>query len=222
MLLGLLTVAFAGAWAGVQARREGRALDPGLPAVQWLPVAVLGLVGQAALDRLHPLGEVLVAGEVVTLAALLAAGIVNAHLPGVVALTAGVVANGAAIVANAGMPVSASAVAAIGGSPAAIPVAGHHHLLDAASRLTGLADVLALRWLGIVVSPGDVLVVAGAVLLLAASLVGTTDSPPAWTRVGVPGPASRGARGGPGSIRGDGPIEASDVPAAPASVGGPG
>ncbi len=182
MLLGLLTVALAATWAGVRARTGGGPIDPRLPAVRWLPVVVAGLVGQAALDRLQPLGEVLVAGEVVSLAALLAAGIVNAHLPGVVALTAGVVANGAAIVANAGMPVSGDAVRALGASPATVPTAGHHHLLDATSRLTGLADTLALGWFGVVVSPGDVLLVAGAVVLLAASLSGMPDVEPAWVR----------------------------------------
>lgn len=211
MLLGLLTVALAAAWAGIRARLDGDPIDPRLPDVRWLPVALAGLLGQVALDRLQPLGEVLVAGEVVSLAALLAAGIVNAHLPGVVALTAGVVANGAAIVANAGMPVSGAAVRALGGAPAMIPRAGHHHLLDATSRLTGLADTLALDWLGIVVSPGDLLLVAGAVVLLAASLTGATDEQPAWAR---PHGTWLAALGRPDRA----PVSPSDVPADPVAT----
>lgn len=174
MRLGLVTVAIALVWA----LASGRGLDPHLPRVRWAPLGVVGLLGQFALGRVGLTGEVQVAGEVVSLAALLATCIVNPRLPGMVAVTAGVVANAIAIVGNAGMPVAASGVRAAGGSPAAVPLVGHHHLLNGSSNLPLLADTLGITWLDVVVSPGDALLMVGAVIVLSAALVGEVGEDP--------------------------------------------
>lgn len=168
MRLGLVTVVVAVTWA----LAGNRGLDPRVPRVRWGLVGLAGLLGQLALDRLAPVGEVQVAAEVLSLSALLATCIVNAALPGMVAITAGVAANALAIVLNAGMPVDADAVRALGGDPATLPMAGHHHLLDEATRLPVLADTVGLDWLDVVVSPGDALLVVGAVVALSSFLVG--------------------------------------------------
>lgn len=168
MLLGLAAVTVALVWAVA----GGRGLDPRFPAVRWVPIGLAGLAAQVAITRIDPAGDGLVAAEVLSWAALLATCLVNTHLPGMVALAAGVVANATVIVANAGMPVSAEAVRTVGGSVAAVPASGHHHLLDDTTRLPVLADTLGIGWADLVVSPGDALLVLGAVVLLTACLVG--------------------------------------------------
>ncbi len=203
MLLGVATVVVALVWA----LAGGRGLDPRVPVVRWLPVAVLGIAGQTAIARLALQGEDLVAAEVLTLAALLAACLVNTHLPGITALTAGVVANATVVLANAGMPVSLDAVRAIDGAVASVPVAGAHHVLDAATRLPVLADTLPLAWFGRVVSPGDALLVVGGILFLSACLVGdvvATSSPLTEDRAATP----------------RGPVWGRDVPVLFAAVSG--
>lgn len=173
MRLGLVTVAIAVVWAVA----SGRGLDPRLPRVRWPLVGLAGLAGQVALDRLIAPGEGQVALEVLTLSALLATCIVNPRMPGMVAITAGVVSNAMAIIANAGMPVAADAVLAVGGLPATVPVVGHHHLLDEATRLPVLADTLGLDWLDVVISPGDALLAIGAVIVLSSALTGDQPDP---------------------------------------------
>lgn len=171
MLLGVLTVGIALAWA----LAGGRGLHPRVPPVGWLPILGLGLLGLAVGGWVEPVGPPAVALALVAHAALVAVGIVNFRLPGAAALTAGLLANGAVVVANAGMPVAPDAVVALGGDPATLPLAGPHQLLTDATRLPWLGDVVGIGWLDRVVSPGDALLVAGAVLLLTHALSGEVE-----------------------------------------------
>ncbi|MBY5163840.1 DUF5317 family protein [Salsipaludibacter albus] len=173
MLLGALTVGIALAVA--LARGRGRGLHPRVPLVAWTPVLGMGLAGLALAGWTDPVGSGAVALALVSHAALVAVGIVNFRLPGAAALTAGVAANGMVVVGNGGMPVDPAAVLALGGDPAMLPVAGPHQLMTEATVLPWLGDVVGIGWLDRVVSPGDALLVAGAVLLLTHALVGEVD-----------------------------------------------
>lgn len=165
MRIALLIVVAAVAWA----LAAGRGLSPTWVRVRWWPLALvataLWLGPGASTDT-----TVRVAATIVALASLLAVGLVNHDRPGMTALTAGVTANGLVIVANAGMPVSADAVRALGGSPAELPLTGPHHLLTVDTNLSWFADTWGVSVLGAVLSPGDLLVGLGVVGLLAASL----------------------------------------------------
>lgn len=171
MLLGALTVGIALAVA----LARGRGLHPRVPLVAWPPVLGAGLAGLALAGWTDPVGNGAVALALVSHAALVAVGIVNFRLPGAAALTAGVVANGLVVVANGGMPVDPTAVLALGGDPAMLPVTGPHQLMTDATLLPWLGDVVGIGWLDRVVSPGDALLVAGAVLLLTHALAGEVD-----------------------------------------------
>lgn len=81
--------------------------------------------------------------------------------------------NMAVVVANGGMPVSARALARIGLGTAALAGGGpfgKHVLLTTKSVLGGLGDTIALPALGTVVSVGDLVMVVGLVIAVAAAM----------------------------------------------------
>ena len=124
--------------------------------LQVLLLAVDALGGPAA-----ALGRPLMA---ISLLAVVAFLLANRTLPAVPVILVGFAANALVIVLNGAMPVSPDALAAIGA--AAEVGAGKHELLDAATRLSWLADVIPLAPLRTVVSLGDLVLAAGVGLLV--------------------------------------------------------
>ncbi|HKJ56651.1 MAG TPA: DUF5317 family protein [Nitriliruptoraceae bacterium] len=149
----------------VTAGRMGWRRDPPL---LWIPVGVVGMGLLVASSWVS--GDSFVALRTVATAALVAVGLVNHGRRGARLLTAGVVANGLVVIANAGMPVAADAVVAAGGPPGGVLDLGRFDLQTDATVLPWLADTLGIGWLHVVVSPGDLLVAAGAVVVIATTL----------------------------------------------------
>lgn len=171
MRLGLLTLVVGLALGVVMSRLadSGRMDWAPPPRLRWLPAVVLA--GGVALAAAGTQDEAWVAAMIVVTAALVAVGIVNHAHPGSRLLTAGVVANGLVVIANAGMPVAASAVTALGGDAGALGPTGRHQLLTEDTALPWLADTVGVSWLQVVVSPGDVLLAAGAAVVVATALM---------------------------------------------------
>ncbi len=128
----------------------------------------------------------------------------NSRLPGVPLIGLGLLLNVLVVVANAAMPVSVTAAARAGISRADLHLGSDalHEAIGPGTHLRLLADVVpvALPWRPQVVSPGDVLVVAG-VALLSLSLRSaprgrrswsTTRPPPGRTRRPCPTEGVRG------------------------------
>lgn len=150
------------------------------PPLLWIPVGVVGVSLLAASS--WATGDVFVALRTVATAALVALGLVNHGRRGARLLTAGVVANGLVVIANAGMPVAADAVVTAGGPRGGILDLGRYHLQTDTTVLPWLADTLGIGWLRVVVSPGDLLVAAGAVVVIATTLADLASRQAAATR----------------------------------------
>lgn len=175
MRLGLLT-GIIGLAVGIAISRlaaRGRLPRGATPPLRWVPVAVVAVIVAIVAGRLSESG--FVAATTVVTAALVAVGIVNHAHPGARLLTAGIVANGLVVIANAGMPVASAAVTAAGGNAVALARSGRHHLLTDDSVLPWLADTLGVTWLQVVMSPGDLLLAAGGVVLIATALRGAVQ-----------------------------------------------
>jgi hypothetical protein len=197
----------------------------------WLPALIAGLAAQTGLDALASRGLVGLTGTVALLvvseAAVLSFCIRNWYRPGMVLVGLGFTANALVILANGGMPVAPEAIAAIGGDPvlAETVVVGKHHLLTDATALPWLADVIPLPPLKLVISIGDIVLVAGMIPLThhlmtpagaearlgrrsvrRASAPGTAGVPPRPGRsrsaAAPPGPAARPRRRPEGQDRG--------------------
>jgi hypothetical protein len=92
--------------------------------------------------------------------------VLNWRLPGMWLAAAGLLMNIAVIAANGAMPVSTSAAEAIGGEgPPATGVFKHEAMTDD-TRLRWLGDVLPVKPLGSVFSPGDIVLAAGIFYLV--------------------------------------------------------
>lgn len=99
-------------------------------------------------------------------------------------LAAGWVANLAVMVPNRGMPVSGAALARLGAPPETDVIDGSlykHVRADGDSTLRWLGDVIPVRPLRAVVSPGDVVMAAGVLIVLAAGMAGRDAAVPATT-----------------------------------------
>lgn len=106
--------------------------------------------------------------------------VANRHLPGIRWVATGLALNAAVMAANRAMPVSPSAIAALGiGDVAVLP--GKHTLLTASTRLPWLADVIPLPWLRSIVSVGDLVLAVGLFPLTHAVMSGATRPPRAGT-----------------------------------------
>lgn len=182
------------------------------PPLRWLPVAVVAAILAVIAGRLDE--AAFVAAMTVVTAALVAVGIVNHAHPGARMLTAGVVANGLVVIANAGMPVDAAAVTAAGGNALTLSTSGRHHLLTDTSALPWLADTLGVEWLQVVVSPGDMLLAAGGVVLIATTLRGTMQHERA-RRVAAEGGAARSRRAGAPELPDQESLQATGTPFPP-------
>jgi len=124
-------------------------------ALQILPVPTIGGAPTWAVGA-----GMLVASYVLLLTFLT----VNRWIPGAPVMAIGLVLNLAVVAANGGMPVSARAVEAAGGSAAELAegAGAKHHLLNDAEVLSPLGDVIPIPPpIGVVLSIGDVLLYLG-------------------------------------------------------------
>lgn len=164
MTLPLIGVVLA---VGLSLARGGRFRHAAHNDLHWLPVLVTGLLLQTALDALAQRGMVADAGTVALLlvseAAVLGFCIRNWYRNGMAWVGLGFTLNVVVILANGGMPVGQAAIRAMGGDPAGAVLVGKHHLMTADTALPWLADVIPLPPIDLIVSIGDVVLVAGMV-----------------------------------------------------------
>ena len=108
-------------------------------------------------------GPVLLATSYFLLAVFL---ISNRWIPAGYVMILGLLLNLVVVVANGGMPVRAEAITQSGGDPAVLQdsTVGKHHLMSDGDVLWHLGDVIGVpEPIGVVLSPGDVLLYAGIV-----------------------------------------------------------
>jgi hypothetical protein len=108
-------------------------------------------------------GPVLLALSYFLLAVFL---ISNRWIPGGYVMIVGLLLNLVVVVANGGMPVRAEAITTSGGDPAVLQDAtvGKHHLMGQGDVLWHIGDVIGVpEPIGVVLSPGDVLLYGGMV-----------------------------------------------------------
>ncbi|GAA1585848.1 hypothetical protein GCM10009789_44280 [Kribbella sancticallisti] len=179
MLLVLLVMLLAAVAALLTGGRFSRLADNTLTGLHWLAAAATGqFLGSVTGGIAYPVGLI---GSAACIAVFLR---LNLLRPGVALLAIGFGANALVVALNGAMPVYASALARAGldrfvDDP-------RHELSNASTWLPWLGDVVpvALPGLGQAVSPGDVLIAAGAGLLLYAGMGGTGRIPvepaPTW------------------------------------------
>lgn len=164
MALPLIGVVLA---VGLSLLRGGRLAHAAEQPIPWLPVLVGGLALQTLLDALAARGAIGAAGTVALLlvseAAVLGFCIRNHRRAGMGLIALGFACNALVILANGGMPVSLDALAALGADPSTVTVVGKHQVMTDATTLGFLADVIPLPPLDLIVSVGDVVLVAGMV-----------------------------------------------------------
>lgn len=189
MTLPLIGVVLA---VGIALARGGRFAAAAHNDLHWLPALIAGLLLQTLLDALAVRGAIGDAGTVALLllseAAVLGFCIRNWYRAGMLLIGLGFTCNVLVIMANGGMPVGPDAIRAMGGDPSGAVLAGKHHLMTATTALPWLADVIPLPPIDLIVSIGDVLLVAGMVPF--AHDLMTPDEPHA--RIGRRRSASRG------------------------------
>jgi hypothetical protein len=165
--MGLTLVMLVGAvaLATVAGGRLGNLADRPILAGRLVVVAVAAQVIGALFTRITGQGGWYTAGLVLSAVAALAVCVRNRRLAGLGLVATGLVANATVVALNGAMPVSATA-AARAGVPISAIAAGddpRHEMAGPSTRLRRLGDVvpvpLPLR--PEVVSPGDVLIVAG-------------------------------------------------------------
>ncbi|MEU4289342.1 DUF5317 domain-containing protein [Kribbella sp. NPDC026596] len=180
MLLVLLVMVLAAAAALATGGRFGRLAGNSLAGVHWLAAAAIGqLLGSLFGGTAYPVGLI---GSAVCIAVFLR---LNLRHPGVGLLALGFFSNALVVAVNGAMPVAVDALirAGVGDAVVSDP---RHELADATTRLPWLGDVVpvALPGFGQAVSPGDVLIAAGAALLLYAGMGGSGRVPveiaPMW------------------------------------------
>ncbi len=167
-VLAAVLAAVLGALAG-SARRT---TTPALGGITLLVAAAAAQVAAAWIGTSAGPARLALQGVAVVCAAAFLVG--NLHAPGIPLVAAGLLLNVLVVAANGAMPVSVEAARQAGVAPGDLGLGRDpsRELLDDASRLPWLADVIAVP-LPVhpeVVSAGDVLVAAG-VLLLVLSLV---------------------------------------------------
>ena len=180
MLLVLLVLVLAAAAALATGGRLGRLAGNSLVGVHWLAAAAIGqLLGSLFGGTAYPVGLL---GSAVCIAVFLR---LNLRHPGVGLLALGFFSNALVVAVNGAMPVALDALTRAGVGDALV-TDPRHELSDAATRLPWLGDVVpvALPGFGQAVSPGDVLIAAGAGLLLYAGMGGSSRVPaetaPVW------------------------------------------
>ncbi|NUR98990.1 MAG: DUF5317 domain-containing protein [Kribbellaceae bacterium] len=146
--------------------RFGNLAGNTLTGVHWLAAAAIGqLLGALFGGTAYPVGLI---GSAVCIAVFLR---LNLKHPGVGLLALGFFSNALVVALNGAMPVSLRALKRAGVGDASVTDA-RHELSHATTRLPWLGDVVpvALPGLGQAISPGDVLIAAGAGLLLYAGM----------------------------------------------------
>ena len=187
MLLVLVVLPLAAVLAIATGGRPANLARLDLAGTRWLGLAVLAqLVGAFLGGTAYPLCLLASAG----LMAVFLGG--NAHRPGVALLATGFVANALVVMLNGAMPVSAIALARVGidTSAAQLALDPRHEPTTDATHLAWLGDTIpvALPGLGQAVSPGDVLIAAGAALLLHTALRTPRTETPARRPAAEPRP----------------------------------
>ncbi|MEU4366724.1 DUF5317 family protein [Micromonospora chersina] len=129
-------------------------------AQRWLTALVFSMVGVALLLNLARLSRPARAGVAATLA--------------------GAALNAAAIVPNGHMPVAPAALGEIGAAPTDTTLDPHHTVSGGTTRMAALGDVLPVPWLSLVISIGDIVVMVGVALLIAALM---HEHPPGRCRI---------------------------------------
>jgi hypothetical protein len=166
-MLSLLTVALAAGAAGALRHGSLDALAQTRFRFAWLLGA--GLTLQIAFDLYEPewltdrlkLAVVLWSNVlVITFIAL------NRVLPGMTAMAVGLFLNVVVIAANGAMPVSQAAVESAGLTEAPTELSLKHEVLGPDTALPWLADVIPLPTLKEVLSPGDLVLMAGIAALI--------------------------------------------------------
>jgi hypothetical protein len=119
------------------------------PAAQrWLTALVFSVVGVALLLNLARLSRPARAG--------------------IATIIAGAALNAATIVPNGHMPVAPVALGEIGAAPTDTTLDPHHTVSTETTQMAALGDVLPVPWLNLVISIGDIVVMLGVLLLIAA------------------------------------------------------
>ncbi|GAA1583117.1 MULTISPECIES: DUF5317 domain-containing protein [Kribbella] len=166
MLLVLLVMVLACGAALATGGRFGNLAGNTLTGVHWLAAAAIGqLLGSLIGGTAYPVGLI---GSAVCIAVFLR---LNLRHPGVGLLALGFFCNAVVVALNGAMPVSLRALERAGVGAAVITDA-RHEIAGPTTRLRWLGDVVpvALPNLGQAISPGDVLIAAGAGLLLYAGM----------------------------------------------------
>lgn len=137
---------------------------------RWLVAAVaLQVAGALLLPALGvPDGVAYPLGLVMSLVPVLVFLTLNRTLVGLGLVALGLAGNALVIAANGAMPVRLEAAARAGAATAALVADGRHEVARDGTRLALLGDVVPVPWpwRGEVLSPGDVLVLAGVAQLL--------------------------------------------------------
>jgi hypothetical protein len=182
VLLVLLVMVLAAGAALLTGGHVSRLADNTLVGLHWLAAAATGqILGSVTGGIAYPVGLI---GSAVCIAVFLR---LNVLRPGVALLAVGFGSNALVVALNGAMPVSSRALARAGldqfvGDP-------RHELAGVQTLLPWLGDVVpvALPGLGQAVSPGDVLIAAGAGLLLYAGMGGTgrvaAKTAPSWAEL---------------------------------------
>jgi len=166
VLFPLLALALA---IGASLVRGGRLRNAAEADLRWLALLPVGVGLQALLDLLAARDALTGAGVVALLllsqAMVMAFCIVNWYRSGMLLVGIGFLLNAVVILANGGMPVSPAALARLGADPGTVPLVGKHQLLTDATHLPALADVIPVPPLPMILSIGDLVLVAGIALL---------------------------------------------------------
>jgi hypothetical protein len=188
VLLVLLVMTLAAGLALLTGGAFTRLADNALAGLQWLGAAAgCQLIGSLVGGVIYPICLV---GSAVCTGLFLR---LNLLRPGVALLALGFGSNALVVALNGAMPVSLSTLARAGVDASAAQLAAdpRHEVSGAHTLLPWLGDVVpvALPRLGQAVSPGDVLIAAGAGLLLYAGMgaVGQLSIPhgaaPSWAEL---------------------------------------
>jgi hypothetical protein len=143
--------------------------------VRWQPLAIVGLALQVipVPGRALPLGLLYVSFALLIVFAL---ANVAGRVPGSWLILIGISLNFTVIALNQGMPVTRDALVASGqGETLAVLLndgGAKHHLAGPDDRLLFLGDVLPIRPIRMVASPGDLIAYAGVVWLVVAAMLG--------------------------------------------------
>jgi len=141
--------------------------------MHWWGVAALGLLVQIVPAPGLDASSRLVSGLIVasSYGLLMAFIAVNRRVPAAFLMFVGLAMNLVVVGANGGMPVTAEAIRASGGHSFEV-ADGRHHLAGEADVLVMLGDTVPVPGLGVVLSPGDVLLYAGVAWFVVAVMRG--------------------------------------------------